>query len=104
MTNSLAENGLMALDDDAHDQQLSKRSVIYLRVSSAKQVRKDFNPEGFSIPVQRDGCTRYSVGRGAKVVAEFVDAGESARTADRPDLQRMLTYIREHPVDHVIFY
>ncbi len=104
MAQQVAETSEIARDDQAASGSLSRRSVIYLRVSSAKQVRKDFDPEGFSIPVQRDACTRYSVGRGARVVAEFVDAGESARTANRPDLQRMLAFIREHRVDHVIFY
>jgi site-specific DNA recombinase len=30
------------------------RAVIYLRVSSTGQVRTDYNPEGISIPAQRE--------------------------------------------------
>ena len=37
---------------------------------------------------------------GAVVVDEFVDAGESARTADRPELQRMLAYVRTRSLRH----
>jgi site-specific DNA recombinase len=79
-------------------------AVIYLRVSSLKQTQKAFDPEGYSIPIQRDGCTQYAGRQGASVVAEFVDYGESARTANRPQLQVMLRYIAENPVDYVIFY
>src|ERR1044071_1964726 len=79
-------------------------AVIYLRVSSLKQVLKDFDPEGYSIPVQRDVCTRYVEGRRGQVVAEFVDYGESARTAHRPQLKAMMNYIAEHHVSLVVFY
>src|SRR4051794_24879351 len=34
------------------------RAVIYLRVSSTGQVRTDYNPEGISIPAQREACLR----------------------------------------------
>lgn len=33
-----------------------------------------------------------------------MDRGESARSADRPDLQRMLAFIAEHRVDFVIVH
>jgi len=41
---------------------------------------------------------------GAEVVAEFVDAGESARSANRPDLQRMLAFVAERRVDFTIVH
>ncbi len=81
-----------------------RTAVIYLRVSSAGQVNKDFDPEGYSIPVQRIGTTRYAEGMGSVVVKEFVDYAESARTADRPKLQEMLRFIESHRIDYVIFY
>ena len=34
------------------------RVVIYLRVSSKSQVDTDYDPEGLSIPAQREICTR----------------------------------------------
>jgi DNA invertase Pin-like site-specific DNA recombinase len=36
--------------------------------------------------------------------AEFVDAGESARSTRRSDLQKLLRYIEEHPVQYVIVH
>ena len=33
------------------------RAVIYLRVSWAGQVNTDYDPEGISIPAQRDGVS-----------------------------------------------
>jgi hypothetical protein len=38
------------------------------------------------------------------VVERFIERGESAKTADRPELQRMLAYIAEHPVKYVIVH
>ena len=35
---------------------------------------------------------------------EFVDRRESAKTADRPELQRMLQFIKENPVKYVIVH
>lgn len=79
-------------------------SVLYLRVSTKEQAERGGEVEGFSIPAQREACTRKAAGLGAVVVEEFVDAGESARSADRPDLQRMLAYLVEHPVKYVIVH
>ena len=41
---------------------------------------------------------------GALVVAEFLERGRSGTSVERPELQRMLTYIQEHPVDFVIVH
>ena len=62
------------------------------------------DPEGFSIPAQREACLRKAESMGATVAAEFVDRGESAKTANRPELQNMLTYVKEHPVTYVIVH
>ncbi|MEA5118083.1 MAG: recombinase family protein, partial [Propionicimonas sp.] len=73
-------------------------AVTYQRVSTKEQAVKGGRDEGFSIPAQREANTRKAASLGARVVAEFVDAGESARSADRPDLKRMLDYIASHQV------
>ena len=84
---------------------LAKRAVIYLRVSTAEQAHGDGASEGYSIPAQRDACTRKAHDLGAEVVAEFVDRGESARSAARPGLQLMLGRLAEHKdVDYVIVH
>jgi site-specific DNA recombinase len=72
-----------------------KLAVSYLRVSTSAQADTDFNTEGFSIPAQREANQRTADRLGAVIVAEFVDKGESAKTADRPELQAMLHFVRE---------
>ena len=83
----------------------TKRAVIYLRVSTADQARAADAAEGYSIPAQRQACTRKAHDLGAEVVAEFADRGESGRSAARPQLQRMLARLGEHgDVDYVIVH
>src|SRR5947209_1144280 len=80
------------------------QAVIYLRVSTKEQAERGGEVEGFSIPAQREACLRKAEHLGARVVAEFVDAGESARSADRAELQRMLTHLATDPVQFVIVH
>ena len=82
-----------------------KRAVIYLRVSTASQVKTDRDGEGFSIPAQRDACVRKAEQIDAFVLDEYVDAGESARSADRAQLNAMLDRLtRERDIDYVIVH
>lgn len=82
-----------------------KQSVIYVRVSTPGQAKRDRDPEGYSIPAQREACTRKSESLQATVVAEFVDAGESARSADRTELQRMLNFLQQNKdINYVIVH
>ncbi len=82
-----------------------KRAVIYLRVSTEAQTKRAGTDEGYSIEAQRDACTLKAESLGAIVVDEFVDAGESAKSTDRPALQAMLERVeREHDVDLVIVH
>jgi DNA invertase Pin-like site-specific DNA recombinase len=73
-------------------------------VSTKEQATKGGQTEGYSIPAQRDVCLRKAEALGAEVVEKFTDAGESARSANRPELQRMLRYITENPVDYLIVH
>jgi site-specific DNA recombinase len=79
-------------------------AVIYLRVSSKEQAEKGGEAEGYSIPAQREACRRKAGSLRAAVVEEFVERGESAKTADRPELQRLLDFIREQSVKYVIVH
>ena len=45
-----------------------KRAVLYLRVSTAAQADKDRDPEGYSIPAQREACLRKAVRRSGSPV------------------------------------
>ena len=52
---------------------------------------------------QREACLRKAEALGAQVVEEYLDRGESAKTTDRPEFQRMLSRIRlARDVDYVI--
>jgi site-specific DNA recombinase len=79
-------------------------AVNYLRVSSKEQAEKGGEAEGYSLPTQREACNRKAASLKAAVIEEFVDRGESAKTADRPELQRMLAYVRENRVKYVIVH
>jgi DNA invertase Pin-like site-specific DNA recombinase len=82
-----------------------KRAVIYLRVSTAGQVNTDRDGEGFSIPAQREACHRKAATLDAQVVGDYLDAGESARSAQRPQLQSMLDRLATlRDVDYVIVH
>lgn len=81
-----------------------EQAVIYLRVSTKEQAEMGGEAEGYSIPAQRAACKRKADSLGAVVSEEFVDRGESAKTADRPELMKMLRYLQENPVNYVIVH
>lgn len=84
--------------------EIMKTAVNYLRVSTKEQAAKGGQAEGFSIPAQREALRRKAETLGAVIVEEFIDAGESAKSADRPDLQRMLKYLVENKIDYVLVH
>jgi DNA invertase Pin-like site-specific DNA recombinase len=79
-------------------------AVIYLRVSTKEQAAKDETGEGYSIPTQREACLRYIAERGWNLAGEFTDAGESARTADRPMLKELLRRVAEGGIGVVVVH
>jgi site-specific DNA recombinase len=84
--------------------ELPKRAVLYLRVSTSRQATRNGEAEGYSIPAQRSACERKVSDLGAEVVREFVDAGASARSADRDGLQALLAYVAEGEADYVLVH
>src|SRR5579872_7292480 len=76
----------------------------YARVSTKEQARTGGGALGYSIPVQQDACRLKAAQLGAVIAPEheYVDAGESAKSADRDDLQRMLADIKRIRPDYVI--
>lgn len=79
-------------------------AVSYLRVSTKEQASKGGRDEGFSIPAQREANLRKARELNAIITEEFVDAGESARKADRPELMRMIEYVKTHQVAYCIVH
>ncbi len=62
------------------------KAIIYIRVSTVEQV------ENHSLDTQRARCSAYCEQQGLGVVHVYSEEGESAKTADRTELQRMLKY------------
>ncbi len=88
----------------AHVGETTCLAVSYLRVSTKEQAERGGRDEGFSIPAQREANLRKARELDAIITEEFVDAGESARKADRPDLMRMIEYVKTHPVAYCIVH
>ncbi|MGO1316023.1 MAG: recombinase family protein [Cellulomonadaceae bacterium] len=80
------------------------QAVSYLRVSTKEQAEKGGQDEGYSIPAQRAANQHKAEQIGATIVEEFVDAGESAKKADRPALQDMIRYVKAHQVKYCIVH
>ena len=85
-------------DTRHHDVRAGRRCVraarrLLPRVSTREQAERGGTEEGFSIPAQREANARKADELGTRVVREFIDAGESARSADRDGLQDMLAFI-----------
>jgi site-specific DNA recombinase len=80
-----------------------KRAVLYLRVSSRGQLETDYDDDGLSIAAQRERCAQKAAEFGAIVVDEYIERAESAKTNQRPELNRMLRRIKEErDIDYVI--
>src|ERR1700687_1940096 len=84
------DEGSACRHDRGSDRRSIMNAIVYTRVSTKEQAE-----EGYSIAAQAEACRRLIAERGWTVVDEFVDRGESARTADRPQFQQMLEHIRE---------
>ena len=67
----------------------SLRAIIYCRVSSKEQTLN------LSLPVQEDQCRAFCKLNGWEVDRVFMERGESAKTANRTELQAALAYLRE---------
>ena len=95
---------LQSMDQVTGTNERPRIAVSYVRVSTKRQAEKGGTSEGFSIPAQKAANQQKAESMGAFVVKEFVDRGESAKTADRPALQEMLEYIKQYKVDYVIVH
>jgi len=65
-------------------------AVTYVRVSTKEQT------ENLSLSTQLKACEEYCERQGFEVLARFREEGESAKTADRTELQKLLQYCRLH--------
>lgn len=63
--------------------------LAYIRVSTDMQAER-----GLSLEAQQEAIRAFAAQKGWEIAEEFVDAGESAKTADRPEFQRMIRRAR----------
>ena len=68
----------------------NNKAVIYCRVASATQSERDN-----ALKLQEERCRDYAGREGYSVINVFVDHA-SGSTADRPGMNAMLAYLREH--------
>lgn len=80
---------------------MNKRAVIYCRVSTKEQV-----DEGNSLATQERHCRDYALKNGYEIAEVFIEQGESAKTAQRTELQRLLSFCadKKNQVNAVISY
>lgn len=78
-----------------------RRAVIYCRVSTKEQVE-----EGNSLSTQEKNCREYAQKNGYEVAAIFVEQGESAKTADRTELKKLMSFcaIKKNDINAIISY
>lgn len=74
-------------------------AILYVRVSTKEQADKKYN-----LATQEKKVRDFSANQAWPVLELFIDRGESARTEDRPEFQRMLNYCRKSrgKVSHVV--
>lgn len=73
------------------------RTVAYLRVSTDKQAE-----QGVSLEAQRSKVEAYAQLYDLELVAVIEDAGQSAKSLDRPGLDRALTLLRDGDADALL--
>src|SRR5665213_858524 len=80
---------------------MNKKAVIYCRVSTKEQV-----DEGNSLHSQEKLCREYCHKNGFEIAETFIDQGESAKTANRPELQHLLDYctLKKNDIGAVVIY
>jgi site-specific DNA recombinase len=76
---------------------MSQRVIGYIRVSTSMQAES-----GLSIEAQRAKIEAYCVCHDLTLADVIVDAGESAKTLERPGIQTLLTQVEAGAVDGVV--
>lgn len=75
--------------------------MIYCRVSTKEQVE-----EGNSLATQERNCREYALKHSYEISQVFIEEGESAKTADRTELQKLLRFCsdKKQEIKAVIIY
>src|SRR5574343_870933 len=77
-----------------------KNGIIYCRVSSTEQV------DGTSLESQQKICSDYAVRENINVLKIFIEKGESAKTADRTEFIKAVSFCgdKKNKVNYFIVY
>ena len=78
----------------------NKNGIIYCRVSSSEQV------DGTSLESQERMCREYAKRENISVLQVFIDKGESAKTADRTEFLKAISFcsLKKNKVSYFIVY
>ena len=81
------------------------RALLYLRVSTKDQARRDGSAEGYSLPTQRKTGQAKAEALGALVIEEYLDKDSGTRTDQRPAMKALLErVVTKKDVDYVIVF
>ncbi|MEM1134043.1 MAG: recombinase family protein [Pseudomonadota bacterium] len=72
------------------------KAVAYVRVSSAAQVKKGHGAES-----QAARCAEYAKFKGYDIVQVFPDKAVSGSLVDRPEMKKLLAFLRKHRKDNI---
>ena len=76
---------------------MTTKTIAYLRVSTDKQADK-----GISLEAQEEKARAYASLYDLDLIEVIIDAGESAKTLDRPGLQRALSMLKTGKADALL--
>lgn len=83
----------------------SRRALLYLRVSTKEQAMRAGDPEGYSLPTQREACLRKAESLSADVIEEYLDKDTGTLVDKRPAMQRLLSRVEaDRDIDYVIVH
>lgn len=75
------------------------KAAVYTRVSKDEQFR-----EGYSIESQKEHCINFTKSQGWELYDIYVEEGVSAKSLNRPAIQRLIAATKEHKFEVVVFY
>ena len=76
-----------------------KIAAIYIRVSTDAQ-----REEGYSIDAQKEMLTAHCISKGLKNYAYYIDGGFTGSNIERPEMQRLISDIKQDKISHVVVY
>ena len=76
-----------------------KTAAIYIRVSTDAQ-----REEGYSIDAQKEMLTAHCISKGLKNYTYYIDGGFTGSNIERPEMQRLISDIKQDKVSHVVVY